>query len=56
MPLGMLPPLNPLRLPGPVNIDRFYLSYLPAALRWPPLPLWGGILIGVASSPSSPGC
>ena len=38
VPLGMLPPLDPLRLPGPVNLDAFYLFYLPTALRWPPLP------------------
>ena len=43
VPLGMLPPLDPLRLPGPVNLDAFYLFYLPAALRWRPVPLWGGL-------------
>lgn len=45
VPLGMLPPMNPLRLPGPVNLDAFYLFYLPSALRWPPAPLWGGVLL-----------
>jgi ferredoxin len=43
IPLGMLSRLDGLRLPGPLNIDVFYLFYLPAALRWPLLPLWGGI-------------
>ena len=54
VPLGMLPPLDPLRLPGPVNLDAFYLFYLPAALRWPPLPLWGGLAIVLALSAALP--
>ena len=54
VPLGMLPPLDPLRLPGPVNLDAFYLFYLPAALRWPPLPLWGGLAILLVLSAALP--
>ncbi len=54
VPLGMLPPLDPLRLPGPVNLDAFYLFYLPAALRWPPLPLWGGVAVLLALSAALP--
>ena len=50
----MLPPLDPLRLPGPVNLDAFYLFYLPVALRWPPLPLWGGLAILLALSAALP--
>ena len=50
----MLPPLDPLRLPGPVNLDAFYLFYLPAALRWPPLPLWGGLAILLVLSAALP--
>ena len=48
VPLGMLPPLDPLRLPGPVDIDGFFLFYLPAALRWPPALLWGGAAVLLA--------
>ncbi len=44
-PVGMLAKASPLRLPGPVDIDLFYLFYLPAALRWPALPFWGGVAI-----------
>lgn len=44
VPLGMLPAMDPLRLPGPVDLDAFYLFYLPSALRWPPAALWGGVL------------
>ena len=38
-PVGMLAKASPLRLPGPADIDLFHLFYLPAALRWPALPL-----------------
>ena len=44
-PLGMLPRFDALRLPGPVDIDLFYLFDPPAALRWPLLPLWGGVAL-----------
>ena len=40
--LGMLPPLTSLRLPGPLDVDGFYLFYLPAAVRWPSL--WAGVI------------
>ena len=48
LPLGMLPRFDALRLPGPVDIDLFYLFYLPAALRWPLLPLGGGVALLLA--------
>ena len=54
VPLGMLPPLDPLRLPGPVNIDIFYLFYLAAALRWLPLPVWGGVIFLLTLSAALP--
>ncbi len=50
-PVGMLAKASPLRLPGPVDIDLFYLFYLPAALRWPALPFWGGVaLLGILAT------
>lgn len=54
VPLGMLPPLDPLRLPGPVNLDAFYLLYLPAALHWPPFLLWGGAAVLLALAAALP--
>ena len=43
-PVGMLPPASPARLAGPVDLDLFYLFYLPAALSdaIPALPFWAG--------------
>ena len=50
-PVGMLAKASPLQLPGPVDIDLFYLFYLPAALRWPALPFWGGVaLLGILAT------
>jgi ferredoxin/cytochrome c551/c552 len=54
VPLGMLPPLDPLRLPGPVNLDAFYLFLLPAALRRPPVLLGGGLIALLALSAAIP--
>jgi ferredoxin len=47
-PVGMLPALDPGQLPGQVNLDAFYLFYLPAALRWPPAALWAGVTVALA--------
>ncbi len=43
-PLGMLPPANAERLPGAMDIDLWYLFYLPGVLRGPPAAFWGGVL------------
>ena len=44
-PVGMLEPLDPATLPGPVPIDPFFLFLLPGSLTWPPGLLWGGATI-----------
>ena len=44
-PVGMLDPLDPATLPGPVPIDPFFLFLLPGSLTWPPGLLWGGATI-----------
>ncbi len=53
-PVGLLPPLNPAQLPGQLTLDAFYLFYVPAALRWPPAALWGGVLIALALAAALP--
>jgi ferredoxin len=42
VPVGMLPGIDPGRIPQELTIDWFYLFYLPAGLHWSPLLLWGG--------------
>ena len=49
VPVGMLPGIDPGRIPGDLTIDWFYLFYLPAALNWPPLLLWGGGFVFVVA-------
>lgn len=44
-PLGMLPALNPDRLPGSFPLDPFYLFLMPAGLELSPALLWGGFLL-----------
>ncbi|MGI9609987.1 MAG: 4Fe-4S binding protein, partial [Acidimicrobiia bacterium] len=44
-PLGMLPALNPDRLPGSFPLDPFYLFLMPAGLEISPGILWGGFLL-----------
>ena len=44
-PLGMLPALNPDRLPGSFPLDPFYLFLMPAGLEMSPAILWGGFLL-----------
>jgi ferredoxin/coenzyme F420-reducing hydrogenase delta subunit/mono/diheme cytochrome c family protein len=46
-PVGMLPAASPLRLAGPVDLDLFYLAYLPVALtpNVPALPFWIGAML-----------
>ena len=44
VPLGMLPQWQLSQLPGKLDIDLFYLFYLPAALQWPAAGLWAGAL------------
>jgi ferredoxin/coenzyme F420-reducing hydrogenase delta subunit len=43
-PVGILPPASPARLAGPVDLDLFYLFYLPVALAdaIPARPFWAG--------------
>jgi ferredoxin len=48
LPVGMLPALDPARLPAGISVDSFYLFYLPAALRWPAALFWGGALLLIA--------
>lgn len=48
IPVGILPQADGVTLPSPVNIDSWFLFYLPGALNWPPLLFWGGVLILVA--------
>ena len=48
IPAGMLPRADPATLPNPVGVDSWYLFYLPAALNWPPLVFWGGVLIAIS--------
>jgi ferredoxin len=45
IPVGMLAPIDPTRLPTDISIDLFYLFYLPGALKWPASLLWGGALL-----------
>lgn len=45
VPVGNLPRADGVTLPGSVSVDLWYLFYLPAALNWPPLLFWGGVLI-----------
>ena len=49
VPVGMLPGIDPGRIPGDLTIDWFYLFYLPAGLNWPPLLLWGGGFVFVVA-------
>jgi ferredoxin/cytochrome c2/succinate dehydrogenase hydrophobic anchor subunit len=44
-PLGMLPALDPARLPGSFPLDPFYLFLMPAGLELSPGLLWGGVLL-----------
>ncbi len=44
-PLGMLPALNPDRLPGTFPLDPFYLFLMPLGLEMSPGVLWGGVVI-----------
>jgi ferredoxin len=53
-PAGLLPPPDPLRLPGPVNIDLWFLWFLPIALRWPPTLFWGAAILMVTLSAAIP--
>ncbi|GAB4579746.1 MAG: hypothetical protein Fur0022_24850 [Anaerolineales bacterium] len=48
LPVGMAPRADGTFLPGPVSVDSWFLFYLPAALNWPPLLFWGGVLILIA--------
>ena len=48
IPVGMLPRADVATLPVSVQVDSWYLFYLPAALNWPPLIFWGGVLIIVS--------
>ena len=48
IPVGMLPRADVATLPVSVQVDSWYLFYLPAALNWPPLIFWGGVLILVS--------
>ncbi len=45
IPVGMLPPLDPTRLPANISTDLFFLFYLPAGLNWQPIILWGGVAL-----------
>ena len=51
IPVGMLSPINPTRLPDNISIDSFYLFYLPGGLYWPTL-LWSAalLLIGLVAA------
>jgi ferredoxin/mono/diheme cytochrome c family protein len=53
-PVGMLAPASPLRLAGAVDLDLFFLAFLPAALRWPVLPFWGGAALLLALTAIAP--
>ncbi len=44
-PLGMLPALDPNRLPGEFPLDPFYLFLMPAGLTMSPAVLWGGFVV-----------
>lgn len=46
-PVGVLPPINPLRLPDQTFIDLFYLFYLPTFLRGPQALFWSALVIVV---------
>ncbi len=54
VPVGMLPGIDPGRIPQELTIDWFYLFYLPAGLNWSPLLFWGGgfvLLVAVSLVP-----
>ncbi|HNB54543.1 MAG TPA: hydrogenase iron-sulfur subunit, partial [Anaerolineales bacterium] len=48
IPVGMLPRADGVSLPMVLNVDTWFLFYLPAALHWPPVLFWGGVLILIA--------
>lgn len=48
IPVGMLPRADGVTLPVLLKVDSWFLFYLPAALNWPPVLFWGGVLILVA--------
>jgi ferredoxin/coenzyme F420-reducing hydrogenase delta subunit len=52
-PIGMLPPANPTLLPGRAPLDLFYLAYIPAALRQPPV-FWSVSLVLMAAISALP--
>ncbi len=45
IPVGMLAPIDPTKLPADISADLFFLFYLPAGLNWEALILWGSILV-----------
>ncbi|MCB9133895.1 MAG: hydrogenase iron-sulfur subunit [Anaerolineales bacterium] len=49
IPVGMLAQADGTMLPGTVNVDSWFLFYLPGALNWPPMLFWGGVFIIIAS-------
>lgn len=48
VPVGMVAQANGAMLPSSVNVDSWFLFYLPGALNWPPLLFWGGVFILIA--------
>lgn len=54
VPVGMLPPADPGRLPAQVPLDVFLLFYFPAMLHLSPALFWGGVLLITAVAVAVP--
>ncbi|MCS6844586.1 MAG: cytochrome b N-terminal domain-containing protein [Caldilineales bacterium] len=54
VPVGMLPPADPSRLPAQVPLDVFLLFYFPAMLHLPPGLFWSGVLLITTAAAAVP--